>query len=113
MRIAITIDGVEVFATDVYPETRTMTPPVESAYPEGLAPPPSVLRAAEAIGAESAGPAPPELAEEADVAAPETVELVEAVSATGYRDTVTTTLDGGKAPVAEPRVRQESDRSSK
>ncbi len=105
MRIAITIDGVEVFSTETPPETAAEATWSEAALPEGFAPPSSVLRAAAALGAENAGPPPAELAAELEVAGTEVAELSDASTLGGYREIVPVALDGGKAPAGKSRAK--------
>jgi hypothetical protein len=64
MRIVIEIDGVELVRTGEQPEVTTVAIPGLSlgATPPGVIPPDKLLKAAAALGADSAGPAPAEIA---------------------------------------------------
>ncbi len=55
MRIVIEIDGVELVRTEEQPKVTTV------AIPSGMTPPDKLLKAAAALGADSAGPAPAEI----------------------------------------------------
>jgi hypothetical protein len=64
MRIVIEIDGVELVRTGKQPEVTTVDIPGLSlgATPPGMIPSDKLLKAAAALAAESAGPAPAEIA---------------------------------------------------
>ena len=103
MRIVIEIDGVELVRTGEQPEIATVAIPGPSlsATLPGTIPPDKLLKAAAALGAESAGPAPAQIAN---------LDMAEISVSKGYNpppEGIAEAMDAGVGPGAPSKKASE------